>query len=138
MICYAYLCSSVCLGTNTTSLVAEFVRYVAWHILTIQSINLLDIPVLHVHYEDYSTNLEKSTDTMLDFLNLERKGKLPYFDSNKNYSQYFTNEERASASDLMKRLVNAKDDSGLGIKLLERYWVSHDFEKLRDQTLDST
>jgi len=111
------------------SLFTEFVRYVAWHILTIQSNNLLDIPVLHVHYEDYSTNLKKSTDTMLNFLNLERKGKLPYFDSNKNYSQYFTNEERASASDLMKRLVNAKDDSGLGIKLLQRYFVEHDFGK---------
>ena len=117
---------------------AEFFRYVSWHILSIKSIALLDIPVLNVYYEDYSTDLNGSTDKMLRFLHLDRsKSKLPYFDSNKDYSEYFTQEERASASDLMRRLVNARDSTGKGIELLERYWVHEfDVDELRSETKD--
>ena len=117
---------------------AEFFRYVSWHILSIKSIALLDIPVLNVYYEDYSTDLKGSTDKMLRFLHLDRsKSKLPYFDSNKDYSEYFTQEERASASDLMRRLVNARDSTGKGIELLERYWVHEfDVDELRSETKD--
>jgi len=51
----------------------------------------LEIPVLYVYYEDYSTDLEGSAGRMLDFLNITcSAGKLPLFDSNKNYSAYFT------------------------------------------------
>lgn len=79
-----------------------------------------------MYYEDYATNLTASTDKLLHFLNLERKAKLPRFDSNKTYSGYFTQEEQDAASKFMKRIVSSIGGdramiSKLG-KLLERYF----------------
>lgn len=114
---------------------AEFFRYVHWHLMSIRVVEMLEIPVLVVHYEDYNQDgVSNTTDRMLNFLNLDRVGTtLPNFHSNKDYSQYFTREERASASDLMRRLVSSKS-SVKGRKLLERYWVELDIEKLHLQT----
>lgn len=107
---------------------AEFFRYVQWHNYAIESVQKLEIPVMYVHYEDYTTNLAGETERMLDFLNMTRVGKLPSFDSNKDYSAYFTAEERAVASELMR--VVASDD---GRKLMERYWVDLDYRAMRKQ-----
>ena len=111
----------------------ELFRYVQWHILALQSIEMLEIPVLYVYYEDYSRDLKASTEEMLEFLHLDGKGDLPKFDSNKDYSDYFTREERAAASDFMRRVAAARG-SERGKKLLERYWVTLDFDKLKKET----
>ncbi|KAL3815403.1 hypothetical protein ACHAXA_011521 [Cyclostephanos tholiformis] len=114
---------------------AEFLRYVHWHLMSIRVVEILEIPVLFVHYEDYKRGVSKETDRMLSFLNLDRVGtKLPEFHSNKDYSRYFSLEERAAASDLMRRLVEAKGSSS-GRDLLERYWVELDHTKLKAQTM---
>jgi hypothetical protein len=107
---------------------AEFFRYVQWHNLAVVAVQKLDIPVMYVHYEDYTTDLKGETDRMLQFLNLERVGILPTFDSNKDYSDYFSLEERAAASELMR--VAASDE---GRKLMERYWVELDYRAMRKQ-----
>ncbi|KAL7538047.1 hypothetical protein ACHAXR_008249 [Thalassiosira sp. AJA248-18] len=107
----------------------EFFRYVQWHVMAVRAVELLGIPVLYVYYEDYSTDLKGSTEEMLDFLSLDRVGTLPSFDSNKDYSAYFSREERASASDMMRRVASVR-----GRDLLERYWVELDFEKLKRET----
>ncbi|KAL3763599.1 hypothetical protein ACHAW5_009600 [Stephanodiscus triporus] len=113
---------------------AEFVRYVHWHLAAIRVVEMLEIPVLFIYYEDYRNGVSDATDRILSFLNLDRViTKLPDFHSNKDYSQYFTDEERANASDLMKRLVAAKS-STKGRDLLERYWVELDIDKLYAQT----
>lgn len=113
---------------------AEIIRYVHWHLMAISVVEMLEIPVLFVHYEDYKMGVSNATDRMLRFLNLDHVGKkLPEFHTNKDYSQYFTHEERASASDLMRRLVEAKHSSE-GTDLLERYWVELDYRKLKAQT----
>ena len=84
--------------------------------------------------EETNLGASNATDRILRFLNLDRVGKrLPEFHSNKDYSQYFTLEERASASDLMKRLIEAKSSSK-GKDLMERYWVELDYRKLNAQT----
>jgi hypothetical protein len=103
--------------------------------MSIRVVEMLDIPVLYVHYEDYKLyTVSNVTDRMLD--SLDRVGmKLPTFHTNKDYTEYFTNEERASASDLMRRLVTSKGNDGdRGRMLLERYWVDLDVEKLSAQT----
>jgi hypothetical protein len=107
---------------------AEFFRYVQWHNYAIESVKRLEIPVMYVHYEDYTTNLAGVTDRMLDFLNMTRVGALPSFDSNKDYSDYFSLEERAAASELMR--VVASDSSK---ELMERYWVQLDYRAMRKQ-----
>lgn len=116
----------------------ELFRYVQWHVRAIRAAELLDVPVLRVYYEDYSTDLNSSTTEMLDFLGLDRAGSLPHFDSNKDYSGYFTREERAAASDFMRRVAMAAGrgigDGREGEMLLERYFVDLDFDLLWKQT----
>lgn len=107
---------------------AEFFRYVQWHNLAINAVQKLNIPVIYVHYEDYTTDLEGVTDRILEFLDMPRIGKLPTFDSNKDYSDYFSSEERAAASELMR--VLASDGCR---KLIVRYWVEFDFRAMRKQ-----
>ena len=108
---------------------ADFFRYAQWHSLANRVVQKMDIPVLYIYYDEYLTDLEGSTKDILEFLNLPHIGDLPTFDSNKDYSGYFTQEERAVASELMRRVANED-----GRRLLERYWVSLDFEKLRKET----
>ena len=108
---------------------SEMYRYARWHSLAIESARALDLPVLHVYYEDYRTDLSGTADAMLDFLGLERVGTLPSFDSRKDYSDYFTREERAAASDFMGRVAGRE-----GRGLIERYFVQLDFESLAKQT----
>lgn len=108
---------------------AEFFRYVQWHNMALRVVQELEIPVIYIYYEDYLTNLKGVTDRMLDFLNMTRVGDMPSFDSNKDYSDYFTLEERASASELMRQLV-----SDGGERMLKKYWVDLDFAKLEKQT----
>jgi hypothetical protein len=100
---------------------AEFFRYVQWHNYAIESVNWLQIPVMFVHYEDYGTDLAGVTDDILEFLNMTRVGDLPSFDSDKDYSDYFSLEERAAASEMMRDVA-----SDASKKLIERYWVQLD------------
>lgn len=74
---------------------------------------------MFVHYEDYGTNLAGVTDGILEFLNMTRVGDLQSFDSDKDYSEYFSSEERAAAGELMRDVA-----SDASKKLIERYWVT--------------
>ncbi len=137
---YGYNKTAILHDVRGVSCHVEFFRYAQWHILAIDVVKLLDIPVLYVHYEEYAKDLNDLTDIILNFLSLDRKKgeeELPYFQSNKDYSEYFTREERASASEFMRRLVDAKRSSTTSQtanKLLERYWVDYDFKKLAADT----
>lgn len=131
---YGYNPTSILHDYRGVSCHAEFFRYAQWHILANNVVELLDIPVLYVHYEEYAKDIKGLTDRILNFLNLDREeDELPTFLSNKDYSDYFTREERASASEFMRRLVDAKR-SHVARELLERYWVEYDFKKLAAET----
>ena len=108
---------------------SEMYRYARWHALADESAKVLDLPVLRVYYEEYGTDLSGTADAVLDFLGLDRVGSLPSFVSGKDYSEYFTREERAAASDFMGRVAG---EEGRG--LIERYFVELDLESLEKQT----
>ncbi|KAL7546508.1 hypothetical protein ACHAWF_009841 [Thalassiosira exigua] len=109
----------------------EFFKYAQWHVLALRAAEALDVPTLYLRYEDYAKDVEATTEYLLDFLGLERaKGsRLPPFDTGKDYAEYFTREERASASEFLKRATGEK-----GRWLLERYFVEYDFDAMRAQT----
>jgi len=133
---------------------AEMVRYALWHKLALNTVDRLGVPVLHVYYEDYAVDLEGETHKLLKFLNLPRRRKggrddadvvgvddgegndefvdLPEFRQS-DYSDYFTLEERAAISDLIRQVL--KNDTK-GIDLLDRYFTGWDFGKLVNQTQD--
>ena len=138
---YGYNQTAILHDIRGVSCHAEFFRYAQWHIRAINVVELLDIPVLYVHYEEYAKDIDDLTDRILNFLNLDRKKgeeELPHFQSNKDYSEYFTREERASASEFMRRLVNSTSGgtatSQTANELLERYLVEYDFKKLAAET----
>lgn len=140
---YGYNQTAILLDVRGVSCHAEFFRYAQWHILAINIVELLDIPVLYVHYEEYANDINDLTDQMLKFLNLDRKKgeeELPFFQSNKDYSAYFTREERASASEFMRRLVDANSSRRSSSsrrtahELLDRYWVEYDFKRFAAET----
>ena len=120
---------------------AEMVRYALWHALAIRTAEKLDVRVMYVYYEDYATDLEGGTTKLLSFLNLTRQSvdgeegnevvELPEFRQS-DYSDYFTLEERAAASELIRRVM--KDEKG--IMLLDRYFTEWDLGKLTNQTGD--
>ena len=118
---------------------AEMVRYALWHALALRTSQRLDVPIMYIYYEDYAVDLEGETNKLLHFLNLTRtvdeEGKeveLPEFRQS-DYSEYFTLEERAAASDLIRRVV--RDERGI-VELLDRYFTEWNFEKLINQTQD--
>ena len=93
---------------------------------------------MYIYYEDYANDLEGETEKLLSFLNLTRsvdeEGKaveLPEFRQS-DYSDYFTLEERAATSELIRRVM--RDEKG--IELLDRYFAEWDFKKLVKQTED--
>lgn len=140
---YGYNQTTILHDVRGVSCHAEFFRYAQWHIRAMQVVELLHIPVLYVHYEEYANDINDMTDQILNFLHLDRKkggeGELPYFQSNKDYSAYFTREERASASEFIRRLVdgtsnNSSESRRLARELLERYWVEYDFKNLAAET----
>ncbi len=109
----------------------ELLRYAQWHVLAIRAAEVLDVPVLRVHYEDYSKDLRGATGRFLGFLMLDDQsgGAMPRFDADKDYLEYFTREERAAASDLLRMAAGER-----GRALLEQYWVELVFGALAKQT----
>jgi transcription termination factor NusB len=91
-----------------------------------------------LYYEDYADDLEGETNKLLSFLNLTRsvddegnQVELPEFRQS-DYSDYFTLEERAATSELIRRVMKNEK----GIELLSRYFTEWDFQKLINQTQD--
>ena len=134
---------------------AEMVRYALWHKLALSTVDRLGVPVLYLYYEDYAVDLEGEANKLLNFLNLPRRRKGGRVDANvvgvdgdggdndefvdlpefrqSDYSDYFTLEERAAISDLIRQVF--KNDTK-GINLLDRYFTGWDFGKLVNQTQD--
>ncbi|KAL7490868.1 hypothetical protein ACHAWT_000385 [Skeletonema menzelii] len=117
---------------------AEMVRYALWHVLAIRTAERLGVPIMYVYYEDYAEDLKGETEKLLSFLNLTRsvdeegnQVELPEFRQS-DYSDYFTLEERAAASELIRRVVRNEK----GIELLDRYFTEWDFQKLVEQAQD--
>lgn len=115
---------------------AEMVRYALWHALAIRTAERLEVPVMYLYYEDYANDLEGETKKLLSFLNLTRsvdeEGNgvgLPEFRQS-DYSDYFTLEERAATSELIRRVLKNEK----GIELLDRYFTEWNFQKLINQT----
>lgn len=117
---------------------AEMVRYALWHALAIRTAERLDVPVMYLYYEDYANDLEGETTKLLSYLNLTRsvdeegnQVELPEFHQS-DYSDYFTLEERAATTELIRRVLRNEK----GIELLDRYFTEWNFQKLINQTQD--
>ena len=83
-----------------------FYLFADWHNLSRQVTEDLNLPTLVIHYEDYEHNFESTVSSILDFLNLPRAQDPIEFISGKEYTEYFTLNERLAA----KKLVHTISD----------------------------
>lgn len=85
---------------------ADFMRYVAWHNLAlVVTRHHLGIPTMVLHYEEYSHDLDGTTERLLEFLELPRRGVAAPFVAGKEYAmEYFTKEERAAVRTATQQL----------------------------------
>jgi hypothetical protein len=74
----------------------DLFRYIQWHNLAFIVTNeFLNLPTHIVHYEDYSSNMEGTLQSLLEFLELPNVGAEYPFQSGKSYRYYFTDDEIA-------------------------------------------
>lgn len=79
----------------------EFFRYVQWHNLAFDVTRGRGIPVHVIQYQQYSENFEDTLTDLLEFLELPRTGKVEPFHAGKEYSSYYTTEQRVA----IKRVI---------------------------------
>lgn len=85
----------------------------------------LDLPTYVLHYENYASDFERTKTQLMDFLELDIVGEVPEFIPGKSYRNYFTEEQREAALELMRRLSNPET-----WQLLDRY--DYNAEELRN------
>mmetsp|Transcript_33882 Transcript_33882/g.64494 ORF Transcript_33882/g.64494 Transcript_33882/m.64494 type:complete len:89 (-) Transcript_33882:589-855(-) len=82
------------------------------------------------HYEDYSFRFEDVTNELVSFLELEpTKGMAPDFILNKEYGDYYTEEQRRAVAVLVKEL-STKDTW----KHLARYFGENGVERVDEKS----
>ena len=103
----------------------DFFRYIQWHNLAVATTAKLDLPTYVLHYENYASDFEQTKTQLMDFLELDIVGEVPEFIPGKSYRNYFTEEQREAALELMRRLSNPET-----WQLLDRY--DYNAEELRN------
>jgi len=73
---------------------ADFFRYVEWHNMAFVTTRDMELETYILHYNWYATRFEETVDELLDFLHLEKRGKVVPFEQGKVYDDYFTADER--------------------------------------------
>ena len=73
---------------------ADFFRYVEWHNMAFVTTRDMELETYILHYDWYATRFEETVDELLDFLHLEKRGKVVPFQQGKVYDDYFTADER--------------------------------------------
>jgi hypothetical protein len=74
----------------------EFLRDVQWHNLAFGVTRDIGIPTLVIHYQEYRDDWENTVTKLLNFLELPRNGVGESFDHGKEYSSYYTDDQRAA------------------------------------------
>jgi hypothetical protein len=86
----------------------DFFRYVQWHNLAFSVTRDMNIPTMLVHYEEYSTDIERARDRVLSFLELPRNGELIEFQPGKVYRSYYSAEQRRDIRAFIQEFASVK------------------------------
>lgn len=88
---------------------SDFYRYIQWHNLAFQVTDVMNIPAMIVHYEDYEHNFHETKDRILSFLDLKDVSyRNVTFSSGKTYGHYFTADEKRGVLNLLYHLSSAQ------------------------------
>ena len=98
----------------------EWFRYLQWHTLALDTLELSNLPSLTIYYEDYNDNWNATVEQILDFVEvprpLEDEAAVREFVSRPPYD-YYTHQQRKQARSLVKQTVSDKV-----WQLLKRYF----------------
>jgi len=86
---------------------AEFVRYTKWHNHAIELLEKKGIPAITLFYENYGTHWNYTVSRLLHFLSLPPSvdGTAPEFVSGKEYSEFYTENEKLAVKKLLEILA---------------------------------
>ena len=83
----------------------DFFRYVQWHNLAFTTTRDLNIPTMILHYDEYSTDLQRASDRVLSFLDLPRVGDTIEFYDGKEYRDYYSDEQKENIRAFLKEFA---------------------------------
>jgi len=93
----------------------SFYRYLQWHSNAIKLSRRMDLPVLHLFYEDYATDIHEIRRKLFDFLELKVVTDVKVeFDAGKTYHDYYTKEEHVLIADMIKHFADKELRTILG------------------------
>jgi hypothetical protein len=96
----------------------EVIQYMKWHNGAFDMSEILKVPTLVFHYEDYESNFNSTLTNILEFLELPHNGESIAFHSGHAYERdYFPPEDRENVKKLAKMLASRKSWNAL-----ERYF----------------
>jgi len=81
-----------------------FFRYVNWH--NNANAATKDKETLVVYYDEYVSSVERTVDRISDFLDFDASGVVHDFDIGKTYGGYFTSDQVAAISKLIRHLAD--------------------------------
>jgi Sulfotransferase domain len=85
---------------------ADFVRYVEWHNMAFVMTKDLGIETMILHYEEYGSHFQETTEKLLYFLELRENGiKRPFVAGRVYANVYFTENERQAVKEILKMLA---------------------------------
>ena len=87
---------------------AEWYRYIQWHNLAYETTqHRLRLPVHYLYFDNYTNHYVETVDQVLDFLQAPARNPTPYpFVAGKTYSQMFTAEHAAAATNMVRELAS--------------------------------
>jgi Sulfotransferase domain len=95
----------------------DFLRFTEWHNLAFATTRDMNLDTFILHYDDYETNFNQTTQGLMNFLELEAVADPYPFKLGKIYRLYFTAEEQG----IVKRVVEWMSSPSTW-KELERYF----------------
>lgn len=90
------------------------IRYTLWHNAAVDTVRRLDLPVLVVHYENYTSNFESTVGGILDFLELKARHPPPPFESGKTYHDMFADSHARDLAGIVWSLATEETRSLVG------------------------
>jgi len=87
----------------------EVIQYITWHNGAFATSEILKVPTLVFHYEDYQDNFNETISNLLEFLELPRSSEPLAFHSGHGYERdYFPEEDRENIKKLANMLATTK------------------------------
>lgn len=106
---------------------SDFFRYIQWHNNALRLIHKMGVPVHNLFYEDYTLQFNKTTQELLDFLDLPAVNPPLPFATGKTYENLMDVRNRKHAWDLIRRFALPEV-----WELLKRYGSSAGFSPEAD------